>query len=129
MLPTRNWPCSTRRALRRSDWLLGNQQYGSEAGQGQSWLIVAEIRLIVLAAIVDAKDVDHLVHNLESDRDPPAIAQGPHPRANIVAASPSDRKSGQALAIIHDGIHKARRAKGCPRLGNVKFQVVKLVQS
>ena len=92
-------------------------------------VVILKIRLVVLAAVIDADDVHGVVRYLKQYRHTPAKPKCSQARSKIVAPRASVRKGLQILAIVHDGIDISRRYCGrrCP--GNIDFQLVELVES
>ena len=66
-------------------------------------VIIPQIRLIVLAAIVDAKNVHGVVCHLERDRRAPAVSDRPQARPNVAALRASMREGREGEAIFDDG--------------------------
>ena len=90
-------------------------------------VVILKIRLVVLAAVIDADDIHGVVRYLKQYRHTPAKPKCSQARSKIVAPRASVRKGLQLLAMVHDGIDIARRHGGRRCAGNVGFQLVELV--
>jgi len=90
---------------------------------------ILKIRLVVLAAVIDADDIHGVVRYLKQNCHTPTKPKRSQARSKIVAPRASVREGLQLLAMVHDGIDIARRHCGrrCP--GNIDFQLVELVAS
>ncbi|ESZ03727.1 hypothetical protein NKH89_13470 [Mesorhizobium sp. M0923] len=82
------------------------------------FLLVPQGRLVVLAAIINAEDIQ-VVRYLKQNRHTPAKPKRSHARPKIVASRASVRKGLQVFAIVHDGIDTSRRHSGRPYLSDL----------